>query len=299
MRTLSNAIEHGKVHHAYLFVGSRGTGKTSMAKILAACLNCVSGPDDRALRRLRVLRLDRQRHVAGRHRDGRGVQQLGRRHPRPARGRRLRAGERAQQGLHPRRGAHALHRRVERVPQDARGAAAEHGLRAGHDRGGEGAADGGRPLPSLRLHSPDGRTACRSGPPRRRARRASRSAPTPSACSPGTPPARSATRSARSSSSSPTAARRLRSTTSWRCSAWPTPTWSSARSTRSPPAIPKTALLAVARLGGTGRDMGGFMRDLEIHARELLVVQTLGSVPAEIAITPDRDAAPGRAGRAA
>ena len=40
MRTLSNAIEQGKVHHAYLFVGSRGTGKTSMAKILAASLNC-------------------------------------------------------------------------------------------------------------------------------------------------------------------------------------------------------------------------------------------------------------------
>jgi DNA polymerase-3 subunit gamma/tau len=44
VRTLSNAVEQGKVHHAYLFVGSRGTGKTSMAKILAASLNCVNGP---------------------------------------------------------------------------------------------------------------------------------------------------------------------------------------------------------------------------------------------------------------
>ncbi len=44
VRTLRNAIEQGRVHHAYLFVGSRGTGKTSMAKILAASLNCVNGP---------------------------------------------------------------------------------------------------------------------------------------------------------------------------------------------------------------------------------------------------------------
>jgi DNA polymerase-3 subunit gamma/tau len=44
VRTLTNALEQGKVHHAYLFVGSRGTGKTSMAKILAAALNCVNGP---------------------------------------------------------------------------------------------------------------------------------------------------------------------------------------------------------------------------------------------------------------
>jgi len=43
VRTLRNAVEQDRVHHAYLFVGSRGTGKTSMAKILAKCLNCERG----------------------------------------------------------------------------------------------------------------------------------------------------------------------------------------------------------------------------------------------------------------
>src|SRR3954452_13317294 len=44
VRTIRNAIELGKVHHAYLFVGSRGTGKTSMAKLLACALNADGGP---------------------------------------------------------------------------------------------------------------------------------------------------------------------------------------------------------------------------------------------------------------
>jgi DNA polymerase-3 subunit gamma/tau len=43
VRTLRNAIELEKVHHAYLFVGSRGTGKTSMAKLLACALNAGEG----------------------------------------------------------------------------------------------------------------------------------------------------------------------------------------------------------------------------------------------------------------
>src|SRR3954465_7721133 len=44
VRTLRNAIELGKVHHAYLFVGSRGTGKSSMAKLLACALNAPHRP---------------------------------------------------------------------------------------------------------------------------------------------------------------------------------------------------------------------------------------------------------------
>src|SRR3954447_3333309 len=44
VRTLRNALELEKVHHAYLFVGSRGTGKTSMAKLLACALNVSDGP---------------------------------------------------------------------------------------------------------------------------------------------------------------------------------------------------------------------------------------------------------------
>ncbi|MFI5389252.1 MAG: DNA polymerase III subunit gamma/tau, partial [Candidatus Eremiobacterales bacterium] len=44
VRTLTSAIESGKLAHAYLFSGPRGSGKTSAAKILARCINCAAGP---------------------------------------------------------------------------------------------------------------------------------------------------------------------------------------------------------------------------------------------------------------
>ena len=43
LRMLTNALDHQRLHHAYLFTGTRGVGKTTLARIFAKCLNCETG----------------------------------------------------------------------------------------------------------------------------------------------------------------------------------------------------------------------------------------------------------------
>ena len=43
LQALVNALEQNRLHHAYLFAGTRGVGKTTIARVLAKCLNCETG----------------------------------------------------------------------------------------------------------------------------------------------------------------------------------------------------------------------------------------------------------------
>ena len=129
-----------------------------------------SGPDAEAGQGLPRLRRDRERHLARRDRDGRRLAAGDRRHPRDPRARHPPAGRGPLQGLHPRRGAPADRRRLERAPEADRGAAAPPRLRLLHDRPGEGAADRALALPDVRLRAAAAARARAGAAPRGRRR---------------------------------------------------------------------------------------------------------------------------------
>ena len=86
----------------------------------------------------------------GRARDGRRLQHRRRQHPRDHRERALHAARRAHQGLHHRRSPHAVEGRVQRAPEDARGAAGAREVHLRDDGNPQGAGHGAVALPALR-----------------------------------------------------------------------------------------------------------------------------------------------------
>ena len=162
VRTLGSAVEQGRIAHAYLFSGPRGTGKTSLAKILAKALNCENGPTATPDGTCAICMRIHDAHGARRDRDGRRVAPRHRRHPRDPRTRRAAARRGPLQGLHPGRGALAHGGCIQRAAEDARGAPAPRRVRALHDRSGQAAEHDPLALPALRL-PPSGAGRAREG----------------------------------------------------------------------------------------------------------------------------------------
>ena len=167
MQALANALTQQRLHHAYLFTGTRGVGKTTVSRILAKSLNCTGarrqgGITAAALRRVRGLHATSTPAASSTTSSSTRPPTAASTRSASCSSRPSTSRRRPLQGLHDRRSAHAHQGRVQRDAEDARGAARVPEVRAGDDRSAEGAGDGAVALPAVQPAADGAADACTS-----------------------------------------------------------------------------------------------------------------------------------------